>query len=90
MMMVVQTILSAQHVLDAEERKHQILYIQQDTIPVEVDEVSEVINTQFSEYNGVLFPDSSFFFSSLRPESEFGRIIQINYRIFLVMHSMHL
>ncbi len=58
-----------QQVLDAEERKAQIAFIQKDTIPVEIEEVSNVINTQFSEYNGVLFPDSSFFFSSLRPES---------------------
>lgn len=78
MMMVVQTILSAQHVLDAEERKHQILYIQQDTIPVDIEEVSTIINTQFSEYNGVLMPDSSFYFSSLRPESEddYGEIFE--------------
>ena len=62
--------LVAQQVLDDEERKRQISYIQNDTIPVEIEEVSNVINTQFSEYNGVLFPDSSFFFSSLRPESE--------------------
>lgn len=70
--------VAGQQVMDAEERQRQIAFIQKDTIPVEIEEVSNVINTQFSEYNGVLFPDSSFFFSSLRPESEsdYGEIFE--------------
>ena len=50
--------------------EEQILFLKQDTLPVEVELLPRRINTRFSEYNGILYPDSSFFFSSLRDESE--------------------
>lgn len=54
---------------DAELRS-QVQYLKNDTLPIEIHELSTVINTPYSEYNAVLFRDSSFYFSSLRPESE--------------------
>lgn len=56
--------------MDDAERKRQVNYIKQDTLPVEIEVLPQEINSHFSEYNAVLFQDSSFFFSSLRPESE--------------------
>lgn len=60
----------AQVVMDASERKQQVDFIKHDTLPVEIKELPSVINSSYSEYNGMLFSDSTFFFSSLRPESE--------------------
>lgn len=60
----------AQVVMDASERKQQVDFIKHDTLPVEIKELPSVINSSYSEYNGMLFPDSTFYFSSLRPESE--------------------
>lgn len=53
-------------------------FILHDTLPVEILSLPSQINTPFSEYNGILFPDSTFFFASLRPESEsdFGNFFQ--------------
>ena len=56
--------------MDASERKQQVDFIKHDTLPVEIKELPSVINSSYSEYNGMLFSDSTFFFSSLRPESE--------------------
>lgn len=68
----------AQSGVDAEVRKAQIEFLKRDTMPVEVSLLPSEINTPYSEYNGVLLPDSTFFFSSLRPESEedYGEIFQ--------------
>ncbi len=60
--------LCAQQVDD--DRKEQIDFLKKDTMPVDIERLSEIINTSFSEYNGVLLEDSIFYFSSLRPESE--------------------
>lgn len=63
---------------DDTERQRQIQYIKQDTLPVEIEVLPQEINSHFSEYNAILFNDSSFFFSSLRPESEddYGEIFE--------------
>jgi len=45
-------------------------YIAQDTQPVLIKELPAEINSRFSEYNGLLTADSTFFFTSLREESE--------------------
>lgn len=69
---------AAQQKMDAAERKRQVAFIKNDTMPVEINLLPREINSQFSEYNGVLFPDSTFYFSSLRPESEddYGEIFE--------------
>ncbi|MEG2071320.1 MAG: hypothetical protein RR034_08115, partial [Bacteroidales bacterium] len=56
--------------LSYEERKAQIKYIKNDTLPVFVTPLPDEINSKFSEYNGILFPDSSFFFTSMRYETD--------------------
>lgn len=60
---------AAQPATDAAERQRQLDFIRYDTLPVEVKPLPAEINTSFSEYNGVMRPDSLFVFSSLRPES---------------------
>ena len=50
--------------------KEQVAFIKNDTLPVKVSPLPGFVNTQYSEYNGILFSDSTFFFSSLRNESE--------------------
>jgi len=50
--------------------KEQVAFIKKDTLPVKVSALPKTINTHFSEYNGILFSDSTFYFSSLRNESE--------------------
>lgn len=59
-------------------RKAQIEFLKHDTMPVDVTLLPTEINTSYSEYNGILMPDSTFYFSSLRPESEedYGEIFQ--------------
>ena len=47
----------------------QIELMKKDTLPVVLERLSSDINTQYSEYNPQLFADSSFFFTSLRPET---------------------
>ena len=61
-----------------EVRKAQIEFLKHDTMPVDVTLLPTEINTSYSEYNGILLPDSVFYFSSLRPESEedYGEIFQ--------------
>lgn len=68
----------AQQPMDGAERKRQADFIRHDTLPVEISALPDEINTSFSEYNGVMLPDSTFFFSSLRPESEddYGEIFE--------------
>lgn len=51
-------------------RNNHIEFMKSDTLPVEITPLPSRINTPFSEYNGILFPDSVFFFSSLRNENE--------------------
>jgi outer membrane protein OmpA-like peptidoglycan-associated protein len=51
-------------------RQQQRAYIAQDTQPVLLKELPREINSRFSEYNGLLGADSTFFFTSLREESE--------------------
>lgn len=51
-------------------RQQQRAYMAQDTQPVLIRELPREINTPFSEYNGLLSADSTFFFTSLREESE--------------------
>ena len=63
--------LSAQkgtHVIQVDQQE-QIEYIKRDTLPVEIKRLSPAINTIYSEYNPILFKDSTFYFVSLRPES---------------------
>lgn len=48
------------------QRLQQQIYIRHDTLPVKVNLLPDVINTEFSEYAGRLFPDSSFYFTSMR------------------------
>ncbi|MBQ7550055.1 MAG: PD40 domain-containing protein [Bacteroidales bacterium] len=56
-------------VTDAELRSH-VQYLKNDTLPIDIQLLNKIINTPYSEYNALLFPDSTFYFSSLRPESE--------------------
>lgn len=68
-------ILSAQCLIgqniDLEElNKKQIEYIRCDTQPVTLTVLPHIINSPFSEYNGILYEDSTFFFTSLRAESD--------------------
>ena len=62
-------LLVAQVVTD-EYIKQQIEFIRHDTLPVKITRLPRAVNSTYSEYNGILFPDSIFFFSSLRSESE--------------------
>lgn len=59
----------AQQLDDAALRREQLEFLKHDTLPVEVTSLPSDINTPYSEYNGVLLSDSTFYFSSLRPES---------------------
>lgn len=47
----------------------QIRFMLQDTLPVVIERLAGQINSPYSEYNGYLDADSTFFFSSLRPET---------------------
>ena len=51
------------------ERNQQIEYIKNNPLPVVITPLSKRINTQFSEYNGILFEDSIFYFTLLQDES---------------------
>lgn len=51
------------------DKQEQIEYIKKDTLPVAIKNISSPINTIYSEYNPILFNDSTFYFASLRPES---------------------
>ncbi len=52
------------------DKKEQLDFIQKDTLPVTIERLSSIINTDFSEYNPHFFSDSIFFFTTFRPESE--------------------
>ncbi len=58
--------------------KEQVDFIKKDTLPVKVSPLSKTVNTNYSEYNGILFSDSTFYFSSMRNESEedFGNLFE--------------
>ena len=43
-------------------------FIRKDTLPVAVEALPSTINTHFSEYAGRLYPDSAFFFTSMRSD----------------------
>lgn len=60
----------AQNTSDEAMRREQLEFLKHDTLPVELTLLPSFINTPYSEYNGTLLPDSTFYFSSLRPESE--------------------
>ncbi len=68
----------AQGTTEDEMRQNQMEFLRHDTLPVDITPLPSNINTQYSEYNGILFPDSTFYFSSLRPESEadYGEIFE--------------
>ena len=53
-----------------EMRKQQSEFMKGDTLPIKVKLLSGRVNTPFSEYNPILLPDSSFYFTSLRNESD--------------------
>lgn len=52
--------------LTDKQRAQQQEFIRHDTLPVSVQWLSDNINTPFSEYDGRLFQDSSFYFTSMR------------------------
>lgn len=52
------------------QREQQRQFIRHDTLPVAVKALPSCINTPFSEYNGILLPDSSFFFTSMKADVE--------------------
>ena len=57
--------------VDSDEHiRQQIEFIKHDTLPVKITRLPRAVNSTYSEYNGILFPDSTFYFSSFRSESE--------------------
>lgn len=58
------------HHFTAAQREQQRQFIRQDTLPVFVKALPSTINSPFSEYNGILLPDSSFFFTSMKSDVE--------------------
>jgi len=52
------------------QRNQQREFIRKDTLPVQVNALPAIINSPFSEYNGRLLPDSSFYFTSMRSDVE--------------------
>ncbi len=63
--------VEAQRVLSTEEqRREQRAYILRDTLPVWVEALPSKINTHFSEYAGSIRPDSTFYFTSMRADTE--------------------
>jgi len=48
------------------QRAEQQEFIRHDTLPVSVQRLPDNINTQFSEYDGLLFSDSTFYYTSMR------------------------
>ena len=57
------------HFTDA-QREQQRQYIRRDTLPVTANALPTVINSPFSEYNGRMLPDSSFYFTAMRSDVE--------------------
>ncbi|MCQ2286451.1 MAG: hypothetical protein MJZ76_06220 [Bacteroidales bacterium] len=62
-------ILQAQELPISIDLKEQLSFIAHDTLPVKTERLSKEINTSYSEYNGTMLADSTFFFTSLRPET---------------------
>lgn len=56
--------------LSDKQRAEQQEFIRHDTLPVNVEPLPNNINTHFSEYDGLLFSDSSFYFTSMRRDAE--------------------
>jgi len=54
--------------LTESQREEQREFIRKDTLPVKVEALPSTINTHFSEYAGRLYPDSVFFFTSMRSD----------------------
>lgn len=52
------------------QREQQRQFIRQDSMPVSIEALPSNINSPFSEYNGILLPDSSFFFTSMKSDVE--------------------
>lgn len=52
------------------QREQQRQFIRQDTLPVFVEALPSNINSPFSEYNGILLPDSTFYFTSMKADVE--------------------
>ncbi len=50
------------------ERDVQRDFIRHDTLPYRIEALPDAINTRFSEFSGRLYPDSTFFFTSLRAD----------------------
>lgn len=50
------------------QREQQRNFIRKDTLPVAVEALPTNINSHFSEYAGRLYPDSAFFFTSMRAD----------------------
>ena len=50
------------------QREQQRNFIRKDTLPVAVEALPANINSHFSEYAGRLYPDSAFFFTSMRAD----------------------
>jgi hypothetical protein len=51
------------------DRDQQIEYIKNNSLPIVITPLPKRINSQFSEYNGILFRDSLFYFTVLQDES---------------------
>lgn len=56
--------------LTESQREEQREFIRKDTLPVKVEALPSTINTHFSEYAGRLYPDSTFFFTSMRADMQ--------------------
>ncbi len=69
-LLLINYLCSAQNMSDEQMWHEQIEFLKHDTLPVQLTLLPPLINTPYSEYNGTLLPDSTFYFSSLRPESE--------------------
>ena len=54
--------------LTESQKEQQREFIREDTLPVKVEALPTIINTHFSEYAGRLYPDSAFFFTSMRSD----------------------
>lgn len=63
-------VCSAQSIVTEAHLRKGVEHLKNDTLPIEIEELTEIINTPYSEYSPILFSDSTFFFSSLRPVSD--------------------
>jgi len=60
----------AQQKMTDAQRKEQVQFIRQDTLPVTVEALPTEVNTHFSEYSGRLINDTTFYFTSMRADVE--------------------